>query len=185
MTNTISVRSHVTNDVPTLTSPSTADARGALRRAVRLTKAVVVTLVVALLVALGSKGVVEPHPDRADAAVSPAEQSSPAVQSAGVAEDAALPAEEVSAADLGGLELVGFDPWRGLRYSWGKTVNFVGCIFGVGVPIGVAWGLATNPYFWRYVLGMGQLPTSAVVTIGRSGAAIASWVKKRCVTAIR
>ena len=79
------------------------------------------------------------------------------------------------------IALAGFDPWYGLRYSWSKAVNFAGCIFGVGVPIGLVWAFATSPALWRYVLNLGPMPAS----YGSSAYNYMSWVKNRCVYAIR
>lgn len=41
-----------------------------------------------------------------------------------------------------------------------KTQAFTECIFGVGVPIGAAWGIVTNPPLLAYVMRMGPLPAS-------------------------
>lgn len=84
-------------------------------------------------------------------------------------------------ADADDVRLVAFDPWRGLQYSARKTANFVGCITGVGVPIGLAWSFATNPAMWSWVLGRGALPASA----GGAAYNYATWVKARCAYAVR
>lgn len=72
-------------------------------------------------------------------------------------------------------------PWDGLAYTAVKTANFAACIFGVGVPIGLVWAFATNPLVWRFVLGMGPLPA----TSGSAAARYLSWVKARCIYALR
>ena len=41
-----------------------------------------------------------------------------------------------------------------------KTQAFTECIFGVGVPIGAAWGIVTNPPLLAYVMRMGPLPAT-------------------------
>lgn len=48
------------------------------------------------------------------------------------------------------------NPWR---QTAAKTWAFTQCIFGVGVPIGIAIVLATTPQFWSYVAGASPLPT--------------------------
>lgn len=48
------------------------------------------------------------------------------------------------------------NPWR---QTAAKTWAFAQCIFGVGVPIGIAWGLATTPQFWGWVAGFSPMPT--------------------------
>jgi hypothetical protein len=58
---------------------------------------------------------------------------------------------------------------------WSKTVAFVGCIFSVGVPIGLAWYVATNPAWIAFFLRRGPLPPTA------GGAAWNYWMWVRSV----
>jgi hypothetical protein len=46
-------------------------------------------------------------------------------------------------------------------------VAFAGCITSVGVPIGVAWAIATNPAAVAWVLGRGPLPASVGATVSK------------------
>lgn len=48
------------------------------------------------------------------------------------------------------------NPWR---QTAAKTWAFTQCIFGVGVPIGIAISLAATPQFWGFVAGYSPLPT--------------------------
>ena len=47
-----------------------------------------------------------------------------------------------------------------INLTWNKTVAFAGCIIAVGVPIGVAWSIATNPAAVSWVLKGGPMPAS-------------------------
>ena len=61
-----------------------------------------------------------------------------------------------------------------------KTGAFAACIFGVGVPIGLAWGIATNPAAWAWVLGRGPWPAS----VGGTAARYMETIKRACKYAI-
>lgn len=62
-----------------------------------------------------------------------------------------------------------------------KTWAFVQCIFGVGVPIGVAWAMVADPALWAYFLRIGPLPASA----GRWGYQYVNWLRNVCGYALR
>lgn len=62
-----------------------------------------------------------------------------------------------------------------------KTAAFAGCIFGVGVPIGLAWGIATNPAAWAWVAGKGPFPAS----VGAAASKYMNAVKRSCAYALR
>lgn len=47
-----------------------------------------------------------------------------------------------------------------IHLTWNKTVAFAGCITAVGVPIGVAWSIATNPAALGWILRGGPMPAS-------------------------
>ncbi len=49
--------------------------------------------------------------------------------------------------------------------TWSKTVAFAGCIIAVGVPIGVAWSIATNPAALGWILKGGPMPASIGGTV--------------------
>lgn len=154
---------------------------GWVARAVWSTKALAVMLAMsAMVLTIAGRGV--PSSDFASGETVPVVSANLADDTAvdgGSSEEAGDSAATVNYSEAG-IQLVGFDPWRGLKYSWWKTKNFVGCIVGVGVPIGVAWSFATNPYLWRYVLGMGPIPAS----YGGAVYNYATWVKARCRTAL-
>ena len=63
---------------------------------------------------------------------------------------------------------------------WDKTAAFVGCIFGVGVPIGLAWSVATNPAWLAFFLGRGPLPASA----GGAAYNYWNWIRSTCAYAL-
>jgi len=63
---------------------------------------------------------------------------------------------------------------------WDKTAAFVGCIFGVGVPIGLAWAIATNPAWIAFFLGRGPLPASA----GGAAYNYWNWIRSTCAYAL-
>ncbi|MFF2842458.1 hypothetical protein [Paenarthrobacter sp. NPDC057981] len=67
-----------------------------------------------------------------------------------------------------------------LRLTWNKTVAFAGCITSVGVPIGAAWAIATNPGAIAWIIGRGPLPAS----VGGGASAYLSYVKRTCGYAI-
>lgn len=62
-----------------------------------------------------------------------------------------------------------------------KTAAFAGCIFGVGVPIGLAWGIATNPAAWAWVANKGPFPAS----VGAAASKYMNAVKRSCAYALR
>jgi hypothetical protein len=63
-----------------------------------------------------------------------------------------------------------------INLTWNKTVAFAGCITSVGVPIGIAWTIATNPAALAWILNRGPLPAS----IGAPAYRYMSYVKSTC-----
>ena len=60
--------------------------------------------------------------------------------------------------------------------TWNKTVAFAGCIIAVGVPIGVAWSIATNPAAIGWILKGGPMPA----TVGGTVYNYLWYVKRTC-----
>lgn len=78
------------------------------------------------------------------------------------------------------VELVAYSPAR-TGNTAAKTRAFATCIFGVGVPIGLAWGIATNPAAWAWVTGRGAYPAS----IGGAASKYMNTIKRNCAYALR
>lgn len=62
-----------------------------------------------------------------------------------------------------------------------KTQAFTKCIFMVGIPIGAAWGIVTNPALMAYVMRMGPLPASS----GGTAMKYINTVRNNCGYALR
>ncbi|MFC7962821.1 hypothetical protein [Rhodococcoides kroppenstedtii] len=90
-----------------------------------------------------------------------------------------------ASASLGDVELVSVTKVRqGLvGVTAKKTAAFAGCIFGVGVPIGLAWAIATNAAVQAWILGGASKPLAA--SVGGSVAKYLDRVKAMCGYALR
>lgn len=61
-----------------------------------------------------------------------------------------------------------------------KTRAFAVCIFAVGIPVGVAIGIAWNPQVWAWVIGRGPWPAS----VGGFASAWLNTAKRSCAYAL-
>lgn len=105
-------------------------------------------------------------------------QAAPVAQAGSSSLTAKVPAQKANVSYAAAGVRQASDPW-GVTAK--KTAAFTKCIFGVGVPIGLVAGFASNPLVWKYVLGLGPLPAS----VGGAASKYLSSVKKNCAYALR
>jgi hypothetical protein len=74
-------------------------------------------------------------------------------------------------------------PPRG--YVFNKTMAFLGCITGVGVPIGVGWAILSSPAAVAAIAKGGPLPASVGGTVYKAVSGYWWYIKGTCGYALR
>nr|WP_296774221.1 hypothetical protein [Rhodococcus sp. (in: high G+C Gram-positive bacteria)] len=75
--------------------------------------------------------------------------------------DRVLPSPQTTPGSIR-VETVGWNP------NTSKIVAYAGCIIGAGVPVGVAWAVATNPAAWPFITGRAaSLPASVASQVNK------------------
>lgn len=112
--------------------------------------------------------------------------SAPAIASAGGHSDPVVPVTYEVALVVESVDMIPASPAFDVpipqdNNEWlDKTAAFTECIFGVGVPIGVAWAVATNPALLMYVMRVGPLP----VGVPKTTLDYVERIKSRCAYAL-
>jgi hypothetical protein len=93
--------------------------------------------------------------------------------------------EPLAPATSGGVELVSVTKHHqgALGVTAKKTAAFAGCIFGVGIPIGLAWSIATSTAVQAWILGTAAKPLAA--SVGGTVSNYLDKVKRMCGYALR
>lgn len=89
----------------------------------------------------------------------------------------------VSAPQAAATIVTRVSPPRG--YVFNKTMAFLGCITGVGVPIGVGWAILSSPAAVAAIARGGPLPASVGGTVHKAVSGYWWYIKGACGYALR